>query len=259
MSEMHHGARHVDPLDALRAADHRPATEIWRERLHGQLTSALAPVARRFAVTVGLVVVAGVVVWQLLLTTEPPVEESIPFARSAAPDASVSSPIVEPAVGTAAETAIDPGQPAQTGQVVVHVAGAVLHPGLVSGEAGWRIDDAVRAAGGALVDADLDRLNLAAFVEDGQRVFVPLEGEEEPVVAAAPSQTGDGDPAGPVNVNRADATMLETLPGVGPATAGMIIAHREQHGNFADVDALVAVRGIGPATLEALRDHVTVG
>jgi competence protein ComEA len=255
MSEMHHGARHVDPLDALRAADHRPVTEIWRERLHARLAGALAPTVRRVAATLAVAGVVVVVVWQLRLTTGPPVEDSIPLARSAAVEVPATAPVVELQAGTV----IDTEQPVQSGRVVVHVAGAVLHPGLVNGETGWRIDDAVRAAGGALIDADLDRLNLAAFVEDGQRVFVPVEGEDEPVVVSAQSQIGDSDRSGPVNVNRADAGLLETLPGVGPATAQTIITHREQHGNFADVDALVAVRGIGPATIETLRDHVTVG
>jgi competence protein ComEA len=254
MSEMHHGARPVDPLDALRAADHRPLPEIWRERLRARLSSGLSPAVRRIGATTGLAAVVAVVVWQLLSTTGPPVEASIPLARGDAPDVAVTSPIVAPE----ASAVVEIEQLATSGRVVVHVAGAVLHPGLVSGETGWRIDDAVRAAGGPLIDADLDRLNLAAFIEDGQRVFVPLEGQDEPVVVTAQADTGGDDRSGPVNVNRADAALLETLPGVGPATAETIIAHREEHGNFADVDALVAVRGIGPATIEALRDHVTV-
>ena len=79
------------------------------------------------------------------------------------------------------------------------------------------------------------------------------------MLPAGSAAATDAIPAGPVDLNTADSAELESLPGVGPATAQSIIAHREEHGPFGTVDALVAVRGIGPATLEALRDHVVVG
>lgn len=256
MSELHSGARHVDPLDALRAADHRPIHQVWRERLITRVRHGAASVGFRPLITLVVGVLVAGIVWQLFLATAPPVEDTIPFAQPAT-DAQTA---VETTV-VAAMPAVSAGS--EPAPLVVHVAGAVHDPGLVHGREGWRIDDAVRAAGGALAAADLDRLNLAALLNDGERVYVPELGESEPsVVAPTGGSTSVGEAAGAgaapaiVNVNTASAAELETLPGVGPATAATIIAHREEHGNFADVDALVAVRGIGPATLETLRDHV---
>ena len=116
--------------------------------------------------------------------------------------------------------------------------------------------DAVEAAGGAPPDADLSRITLAAVATDGQQVYLLRQGEQQP-----PPPAGGDDPAGgdgPVNVNTASASQLEELPGVGPATAEAIIAHRDQHGPFGSVDELIDVRGIGEAKLEQLRDLVTV-
>lgn len=139
--------------------------------------------------------------------------------------------------------------------LVVHVAGAVRDPGVRRLPAGSRIVDAVRAAGGATPDADLDQLNLAAPLSDGVRIYVPVEGE---VVASPGATEGATDPAGPIDLNTAGAALLETLPGVGPATAAAIIDHRQRHGPFRSVEGLLAVRGIGEAKLAALRDLVRV-
>ena len=254
MSGMHQGAPSIDPLDALRAADHRPAHEVWRERIRGWFTNGPPEAARRGAVSLGLVVVALAIGWRLFAASEPPIEDSLPLAQVASTDA----PPVVPQMDAPAENPTVAVAPPDT--LVVHVAGSVLRPGLVTGRVGWRVDDAVNAAGGPVGTADLDRLNLASPIADGQRIFVPLVGENEPNVLTPESGVSGGeDSAGPINLNTADGSALESLPGIGPATAATIIAHREEHGAFGDVDALVAVRGIGPATLEALRDHVTVG
>jgi competence protein ComEA len=149
------------------------------------------------------------------------------------------------------------------GVVVVHVAGAVVAPGVHTMGAGDRVSDAVAAAGGAVPEADLDGLNLAAPLADGQRVYVPRIGEVDPAsVPNGPSPSGgplgSAAPAGPVDVNRATADELEALPGVGPATAAAIVDDRDRNGPFASVDDLDRVSGIGPAKLAALRDLVTV-
>src|SRR6185295_15891937 len=122
-----------------------------------------------------------------------------------------------------------------------------------------RVIDAVTAAGGAMSDADLDVVNLAAVVTDGERIYVPTVGEVVPVlVGGTPDAAVDTTPSGPVDVNSATIDQLDVLPGVGPTTAAAIVAHREQHGPFQSVDQLGDVRGIGPAKLEALRGLVTV-
>lgn len=140
--------------------------------------------------------------------------------------------------------------------------------------AGGRVDDLVRSAGGLASDADPDRVNLAAPVVDGERVWVPRRGEVEPpaVVAGAggggsavgpassPGGRSSSVPAAPVivDLNTATAEQLDTLPGVGPATAAAILRYRDQHGPFSSVDDLLEVRGIGDAKLEQIRSLAKV-
>lgn len=150
--------------------------------------------------------------------------------------------------------------------MVVHVTGAVLTPGIVELPAGSRVDDAVAAAGGARDDADLSAVNLARILTDGEQIHLPVPGEVPRAVAdgqQTSADTGAGSTAqapgsGAVNINTADASELESLPGVGPAIAQRIIEHRERNGPFASVDDLQDVPGIGPATLEKLRDKAAV-
>ncbi len=154
-----------------------------------------------------------------------------------------------------------PGQPIQllpspTPQpVVVHVACAVLAPGVYRLPPGARGIDAVQAAGGLAPDADPNALNLAAPLEDGQYLCVP---SRRSTTAAAESQ-----PTPPVaqrlNINTATAAQLEALPGIGPTLARRIVAYRETHGPFASVEDLLAVSGIGPTLLEKLRPWITTG
>ena len=107
-------------------------------------------------------------------------------------------------------------------------------------------------------EADGNRINLAAPVTDGERIYVPKVGEEAPPVAVG-SSPGSGDVSGGVvNLNQADAAALDALPGIGPATAAAIIEHRDRIGRFTSVDQLLDVRGIGEAKLEQLRSLVTV-
>lgn len=144
------------------------------------------------------------------------------------------------------------GGPAGAGEVVVDVVGAVERPGVVTLDQGARVVDAIDAAGGAAEGADLDALNLARLLVDGEQVRVPLEGEA-PAAGAASGSSG-----GLVNINQADAAALEALPGVGPVLAGRIVTYRDTHGPFASVDALDAVSGVGPAVLAGLADSATV-
>ena len=147
---------------------------------------------------------------------------------------------------------------------MIHVTGAVQAPGVYELQPGQRVADAIDAAGGALADADPEALNLAAPVADGDRIAVPTVGETSALSgtsgaghthAGAPGVVAAGSP---VDLNTASVTELETLPGIGPATAAAIVDHRGQHGPYASVDDLEAVRGIGPAKIEAIRDLVTV-
>ena len=150
-------------------------------------------------------------------------------------------------------------------EIVVEVGGAVVHPGVYRLPGGSRVMDAVTAAGGfgPRVDAALaDRqLNLAAILRDGDKVRVPVRGESaDPGGTAATGGAGAGAGVGGslVDLNHATAEELDTLPGVGPATAANIIAAREEQ-PFASVDDLAARKVVGAATLEKLRALVTVG
>ncbi len=121
--------------------------------------------------------------------------------------------------------------------------------------------DAIKAAGGGLPGADLDRLNLAAKVVDGQRIAVALVGAPTPVGADATGSTGtdaDGATTGPINLNTATESQLEELPGIGPSLAGAIITEREKRGGFKSVGELQDVRGIGELRFADIKDLVSV-
>lgn len=139
-------------------------------------------------------------------------------------------------------------------RVVVDVVGAVRRPGLYRLAQGSRIADALARAGGATGKADLAQVNLAAPLADGEQVVVPRRGP--PGTAAGGAPPASGAPAGPVQLSTATLEQLDTLPGVGPATAQKILDYREKHGAFSSVDELDAVPGIGPKRLEQLRDLV---
>lgn len=138
-------------------------------------------------------------------------------------------------------------------EVVVHVAGAVARPGLYRLPEGSRVDDAITEAGGARAKAELDLVNLAAPVVDGQQVVVPRRGGAEEAAAELPGGAVAG---AKVHLNSATLEQLDELPGIGPVTAQQILSYREANGAFGSVDELDAVPGIGPARLEQLRPLV---
>jgi competence protein ComEA len=136
----------------------------------------------------------------------------------------------------------------------VYVSGAVQQPDVYPLPLDSIVKDAIMAAGGATGDADLDRINLALPVADGQHVYVPRLGEENSPVQPLSRQPASG---GKVNINTADSAALDSLPGIGPALAQRIIDYRQEHGPFARLEDLMEVSGIGPGTFEKLRDLIT--
>jgi competence protein ComEA len=141
-------------------------------------------------------------------------------------------------------------------RVVVDVVGAVRRPGLYRLEQGSRIADAVARAGGATPRAMLAQVNLAAPLADGEQVVIPKRGVPTAgVFGAAGSPAGAGTTA-PVQLSTATLEQLDSLPGVGPATAQKILDYRAKHGAFSSVEELDAVPGIGPKRLDQLRDLV---
>ncbi len=136
----------------------------------------------------------------------------------------------------------------------VYVSGEVRQPGVVSLAPGAIVEEALAAAGGPLVSADLTALNLAAPVQAGQRIHVPRQGE----ATATPASSSAAAAPGLINVNTASAPELERLPGIGPVLASNIVAYREAHGPFRTPEDLLAVPGIGPAKLSQIRELIVV-
>ena len=217
---------------------------------------------------VGIMIGVGLLLWGPPLSGAPPgaLEVALP-ERTPVPGGPVllAGAVLTPVAATAAPTA-------SSASLKVYVVGAVAHPGVYTLTEGDRIEDAVRAAGGALADADLDSINLSARVHDEEQIRVPQRGETPftpapatatppPMASAAPAAPAGGAlPApGAINLNRADAATLATLPGIGPVLAGRIVADRAAHGAFARIEDIQRVSGIGPAIFEKIRPDITVG
>ncbi|MHA6512079.1 ComEA family DNA-binding protein [Tessaracoccus sp. Z1128] len=141
----------------------------------------------------------------------------------------------------------------------VHVAGAVVQPGVVSLAEGSIVQDAIAAAGGLDGGADPAQLNLAAPVSDGMQILIGTEDQPQGEVHGPAATSGGGSEGdGAVDLNSASASELESLPGIGPVTAGSIVAWREENGGFTVIEELQEVSGIGPKTFEKLRALVRV-
>jgi len=138
------------------------------------------------------------------------------------------------------------------GKIMVHISGEVQRKGVLELDAGSRVEDAIELAG-ATEDADLEALNLAAPLIDGERIVVPRKG----VTTQKGKLSGQPKGAGQINVNVANQQQLESLPGIGPVLSRRIIELRSTR-NFEKVDDLLQIKGIGPATLEKVRAYVCV-
>ncbi len=236
----------------------------WRVRPRAALGTLLA-----------LAVLAGV----LALRAGPPGEGSTvvparPGSEAGEPTAAAapgagsepvaSGPATGPATGPEAAAPVAGAGGGPAGAVlVVHVVGQVRQPGLVRVAAGARVADAVDAAGGATAEADLTRVNLARAVVDGEQLVLPLPGE--PVAPQAAPGTPAGGLSGAaaaggaqVDLNAADLSALDALPGIGPVLAQRILDWRTENGRFGSVDELGEVTGIGDKLLAQLRESVTV-
>jgi competence protein ComEA len=223
-----------------------PLSDDWRERARRTLDALRARPRWLLAGAVAAAVVTGVFVLgggrSLVAGARPPIEQSLPRATRATSAGSGGADVTS-AVGV----------------IVVDAEGAVARPGVYEVKPGARVNDVIAAAGGPTPDADLNRVNRAAKVADGDRVYVLRKGEAADAGAAASggSGTGSTQPA-IVDLNTATVAQLDALPGVGPATAQAIVDYRTQHGRFRSVDELLEVRGIGDAKLAQIRPHVSV-
>jgi competence protein ComEA len=211
---------------------------------------------------VGLVVLVGVAVslwwWQAHRAQPQPVDVALGEPLSLTTSVGLDEPEGTASIGGDAGDAAagDAGAGARD-SVVVDVAGRVRHPGIAVLGPGARVVDAIGAAGGARRGVDLTTLNLARLLVDGEQILVGVRapaGVAGPMVGVVP-----GDPVAVlVNINTAGQAELESLPEVGPVTAQAIIAWRQEHGGFSNIDQLLDVDGIGEATLSEVAPHVTV-
>jgi competence protein ComEA len=181
----------------------------------------------------------------------------------------VLQPSGQPGAVLGDEFGASPGAPVDTpdagvAEVLVDVQGAVARPGLHRLPEGSRLGDAIAAAGGYGLQVDIraaaERLNLAERLTDGAKIYVPARGDPtQPPAPSPPAAAGGGAPGATdlIEINGASQAQLETLPGIGPVTAGKIIAAREE-APFNSVDELLSRKVVGPATFEKVRALVTV-
>ncbi|MBN2117839.1 MAG: ComEA family DNA-binding protein [Anaerolineales bacterium] len=141
--------------------------------------------------------------------------------------------------------------------VVVYITGAVPRPGVYALPKNARIQDAISAAGGFLAEADKSEINLAAVLEDGEKLEVPYIEGASPVIGT-PVPEVETSTSEVININTASIAELDTLPGIGPTTAQKIIDYREQNGPFLNIEDIINVSGIGPGTYERIKDLITV-
>jgi competence protein ComEA len=147
--------------------------------------------------------------------------------------------------------------PPTPGPVTVHVAGAVVNPGVYELPSGSIVSQAIEDAGGILDSAAVDWINLAETVSDGQQITVPLlqESEEQINVPGPESEIVTKDP---ININTATAPELERLPGIGPSLAQKIVDYRDENGPFQKAEHILRVSGIGPSKFEQIQDLICI-
>ena len=224
--------------------------------------------ARAFA-TAGSVAVVCVGAWWLLRAPAPPLENSLPLVSIASASDSSSSSVV----GAIPSTTL-----VGVREVIVHVAGSVMKPGVYRLKPNARVIDAVNAAGGVTPNADTAAVNLALPLLDAEQVYIPARSSQKPhttvavrrkppTVVGSPSSTSAAGTVGAtpttimsafININTATALELEALPSVGPSTAKAIVSFRTKNGPFSKAEDLLKVPGIGDGKLAAMKPFVAL-
>lgn len=151
-------------------------------------------------------------------------------------------------------------------EIIVHITGAVQSEGIVKIKEGDRIKDAIEAAGGLTIDANLQEVNLAYKLSDGQKVYIPknTDTEEEIIVDNGSGESVIIDTGNEVtsnakvNINNAEEEQLKILPGIGEETARKIIEHRQLNGRYGSIEDIKNVSGIGDAKFESIKDYICV-
>ncbi|MGO4887255.1 helix-hairpin-helix domain-containing protein [Anaerobacillus sp. MEB173] len=141
-------------------------------------------------------------------------------------------------------------------KVVVDVKGAVSVAGVYELAEGKRVVDAVEMAGGLLEDADENKVNFAALLEDEMVIYIPVRGEEDVQLVERQAGSSSGDLDGKININSSTAEELQRIPSIGPAKAGAIVSYREENGPFRQLEELMNVSGIGTASFEKMKEQI---
>ena len=141
-------------------------------------------------------------------------------------------------------------------EIMVHISGAVKNPGILKINSSKRVVDALEMAGGATDDADLDRINLAAKLHDEEKIYIPKIGEVSNNEISSLVSSGENSNAEKININTADSTELQKIPGVGAKTAEKIINYRSQN-SFSSIEDIKNVDGIGDKKFESMKDYIS--
>jgi competence protein ComEA len=192
-----------------------------------------------------LVIISGTIYIRQEKATEIKLGEAVVLKGEAVPDQAEAQAETEPA------------------EISVYICGHVKNPGVVKVTEGTRLDEAIKLVGGAKDEADLQAVNLAYRLADEDMVYIPKKGEKHQdtgkAIPGVSTVKGTAEnKSGKININTADEKELDTLEGVGPATARAIIQYREQKGPFKTVEDIKKVKGIGEAKFSSMKDKITV-
>lgn len=146
-------------------------------------------------------------------------------------------------------------------EIIIHVAGAVYNSGIKKLSENSRIADAIEAAGGLTSDANINNINLAQKIADGQKIYIPSINDDEITEQIIIQDTQENNSlfnSAIININTATQTELETLPGIGPSMASKIIEYRKENGSFKDIEDLKNVSGIGESKYAQVKNKITI-
>ncbi len=208
----------------------------------------LTPKEQKLVILLGCLLVVGMVLRFTL-----PDKEDLEVVKGQEGDRDSTAGLIE-----ASAEGNESGSADINDEILVHVAGAVVNPGVYSLEEGARLYHALEKAGGQLGEAALDQVNLAQPLYDGQQVYIPRPYSGESGEFSTPGGALFAAAEGKININMADKAELETLPGIGTVKAQSILSYREKEGPFREVEELLKVSGIGDKTLESIIELVTI-
>lgn len=154
------------------------------------------------------------------------------------------------------EIEIENKNESKSGEIYVHISGAVKNPGLLKLNSESRIVDALEKAGGPIDDADLDKINLAKKLNDEEKIYIPKIGEIETPMVNSLTSTPSSNSGPLININTADSSELQKIPGVGEKTAEKIINYR-MNSPFSSIEDIKNVDGIGDKKFESMKDYIT--